>query len=65
MTASQWLVLDNLLHGWPYWINLDRNFAEQAYLWCINNEFVKDGQITETGKAALLINNPKKMREPS
>lgn len=54
LTCSQWIVLDNLKNGWPYWTNLVREFAEPAYLWGIENGYIKDGKITEAGKGALL-----------
>lgn len=55
MTASQWIVLDNLKHGWPFRTNLSSSMADKAYLWCVNNEYVKDGRITPAGEAALLL----------
>lgn len=54
ITAAQWLVLDNLAHGWHYWCNLDRAMADDAYLWAVRNEFVRDGAITNAGLGALL-----------
>ncbi len=57
LTASQWLVLDNLKHNWPYKTNLNPSFAGDAYLWCVNQEFVKDGMITPAGELALM-NSP-------
>ena len=57
LTAARWLVLDNLREGWPYSTNLDCNIAGEAYLWCVNNELVKDGRITDAGKGVLAMNN--------
>ncbi len=54
MTDTQWLVLDNLKRHWPYHTNLDREQAEQAYLWCVRNEYIRDGQLTDVGRVALL-----------
>ena len=62
MTAAQWLVLDNLQHDWDYWTNLDKTVADEAYLWCIRNEFIKDGKITAGGFCALLTHKPKTTR---
>lgn len=56
MTPAQWLVLDNLAHNWPYTTNLDRQLAEDAYLWAVRNEYIKDGQITLAGRGALAAN---------
>lgn len=53
VTASQWLVLDNLKQGWPYWTNLSRLFADEAYLWAVRNEYVRDGQLTDAGRGLL------------
>ena len=50
LTASQWLVLDNLKSGWSYYTNMDRTKAEEAYLWCVRNEYIKDGKITDAGR---------------
>ncbi len=54
MTAAQWLVLDNLKQHWPYHTNMDREQADQAYLWCVRNEYIRDGQLTDAGRVALL-----------
>lgn len=54
LAAAQWLVLDNLKQGWPYRTNLDCSLADEAYLACVNNETIKDGRLTDAGRAALL-----------
>jgi hypothetical protein len=53
MTAAQWLVLDNVKHGWPYATNLSSDTADEAYLWCVRNEYIKDARITPAGEALL------------
>jgi hypothetical protein len=54
LTAAQWIVLDNLLHGWPFKTNLDHYLAAEAYLWLVRNEYIKDGSLTDLGKVATL-----------
>ena len=54
ITPAQWLVLDNLKHGWAYTANLDKTLADDAYLWAVRNEYVKDGKITDSGKIVLM-----------
>ena len=56
MTAAQWIVLDNVKNRWPYQTNLSHDVADEAYLWCVRNEYVKDGIITPAGETALVIN---------
>ena len=58
LSAAQWLILDNLEHGWPYTTNLPRDMAEEAYLCCIHNGYVEDGMITPTGSVALVAKGP-------
>ena len=60
ITCSQWIVLDNLKNGWRYQTNLASKFAEPAYRWAIENEYIKDGKITQAGLGMLLAcPNPK------
>jgi hypothetical protein len=54
MNAAQWTVLDNVKNHWPYHTNIDRKVADKAYLWLVNNEYIKDGKITPAGEAALI-----------
>lgn len=54
--AVKWLVLDNLKNLWPYTTNIcDRDKADAVYRWCVDNELVKDGCITDAGRAWLLV----------
>ncbi len=55
--AAQWLVLDNLKHHWVYWENLNKPMADQARLWCEEKGYIKDGQLTPEGEAALVVSN--------
>lgn len=57
LTAAQWLVLDNLKRGWDYRLNLFWDQADAAYLWCVRNEYVRDGKITPAGLSALAANS--------
>ncbi len=59
MTAAQWLVLDNVKQGWDYRTNLQHLVAEEAYLWLVRNELIRDGKITPAGEAALLADQPR------
>lgn len=58
ITATQWLVLDNVKRGWVYHVNCIGEKADAAYLWLVSNELIRDGRITATGELAL-IENPK------
>lgn len=54
MTPTQWLVLDNVRQGHPYRMNIcDWDAADQAYLWCVANEYIRDGAITDAGRVLL------------
>lgn len=53
LTAVQWLVLDNLSKGWAYHTNVSRDLADEAYLWCVRNEYIRHGLITDAGRGAL------------
>lgn len=53
ITPAQWLVLDNLKSNWPYTANLDKTLADAAYLWAVNNEYIKDGKLTDLGSMVL------------
>ncbi len=59
MTCAQWIVLDNLKRGWIYTTNLNTTVAGDAYLWCVRNEYIKDGKITAAGEALLTNQRPK------
>ncbi len=54
MTPVQWLVLDNLRNGWPYDTNLSDVDADKAIGWATMKQYVKDGKITDSGKAVLI-----------
>lgn len=56
LSAARWIVLDNLVNRWPYRTNLDQKVADESYLWCIRNEYIKDGAITASGRGALIAN---------
>ncbi len=56
MTAVQWLLIDNLKNGWYYQTNLSLSEADAAYLWAVENGYIKDGRITDAGEVALLTN---------
>lgn len=56
MTAAQWVVLDNLMQKWNYKTNLDAQIAEEAYLACVRDEYIRDGKVTQRGVVALLTN---------
>ncbi len=61
MDAVQWLVLDNLAHGWFYTTNIcDKDKAERMYLKSVEDEFIKDGRITDAGRIALMLPRVKK-----
>lgn len=53
ITPAQWLVLDNLKSNWPYATNLDKQLADESYLWAVNNEYIKDGKLTDSGRMML------------
>lgn len=63
ISATQWLVLDNVKQGWRYWTNCNRDKADVAYLWCINNELIRHGAITALGVLTLIENA--KPKEPA
>lgn len=56
LTAAQWLVLDNVKMGWHYRTNLDSDRADEAYLWCVRNEYIQDGKIAAAGLGVLAAN---------
>ena len=53
MTAAQWHVLDNILHGWNYRLYLTRDEAQKALTECVEKGWIKNGQITLEGKFEL------------
>lgn len=54
LTATKWLILDNLKYGWPWRTNIcDWNNAD--YLWLIENGYIEDGRITEKGLISLVL----------
>lgn len=55
LTPLQWTVLDNVRRGRVYWLDVPRKPADEAYRWCVRQEFVRDGRITDTGLAALAV----------
>lgn len=55
MRAANWLLLDNLIHRWEYYTNMERAMADEAMAWAVKNGFVVDGEITESGKGYFLI----------
>lgn len=57
MTAAQWVVLDNLMQKRDYRTNLDVQIAEEAYLACVRDEYIRDGKVTQRGGVALLTNS--------
>ncbi len=52
--AIRWTVLDNLLHGWTYWTNLKRSWADDEYLRCVRDGLVRDGKISDSGRLWLM-----------
>ncbi len=64
LTPSQWLVLDNLKNNWPYTTNLSIENAHSAYLWAVSNEYIRDGELTESGLGRLMsCPSPRKTNE--
>lgn len=59
LTAAQWLICDNLAAGYLYYTNLPRDIADETYIWCVNNELVKDGELTHLGRISLMMANTK------
>lgn len=57
LEAACWLVLDNLVQGWSYWTNLERELADEAYRWCVRNEYIENGQISVKGRVAIIGTN--------
>ena len=55
MTAAQWLVLDNLKHGWSYRANVRPSEANQAYQWASDNGYIADGKLTSAGEMVLML----------
>lgn len=56
MTAIQWLVVDNVRQGWPYWTNIcNRSIADDEYRYCVESEWIKDGKCTPAGSVALMF----------
>lgn len=60
LTPAQWVVLDNMIHGWTPRTNLDYGMADEAYIWLVNNEYIKDGRLTALGETATLTHRIKK-----
>lgn len=54
MTPAQWLLLDNLRHGWPYRTGLDSRAADDAWGWAFGAGYVDSYGLTPSGLAALL-----------
>jgi hypothetical protein len=54
--ASDWIVLDNIVHGWGWATNLPRDFAEAALKRCEERGWVNGKRITDKGRIALLEN---------
>lgn len=50
---TQLTVLDNVANGRKYCADLDWKLADAAYLWCVRNEYIKDGMATEAGRSVL------------
>lgn len=51
MTENQWLLLDNLMHGWNYYTSMTSAAAEAAMSWAESNGFVDcNGRITDEGR---------------
>ena len=55
MTATQWLLLDNLIHGWHFRANMTKDDALVAYAWAAENGFACDGEITEEGRGYFAL----------
>ena len=56
LTATKWLILDNLKQGWPWRTNIcDWNKADSSYLWLVENGYIEDGRITDKGLTALMF----------
>lgn len=54
MTANEWLVLDNLGNGWRYQTNVPAGDADAALRACVAAGHVREGKLTDSGRAALL-----------
>lgn len=54
MKASQRMVLDNLVHRWPYNANLAKDYATEGLAWAIAKGYVENGRITDSGRVELL-----------
>lgn len=54
MTSVRWIVLDNVKNNWNYWTNLNKGVADKEYLWLVNNEYIKDGNLTTMGEMSLI-----------
>ncbi len=54
MTANEWLVLDNLNNRWPYQTNVPAGDADAALRACVAAGHVREGKLTDSGRAALL-----------
>lgn len=63
MTPTQWLLLDNLIHGWIYRCNMTRRDADVALRWAEANGLARDGKITPEGIGYFAIHGHEKPKE--
>lgn len=54
LTPEQWIVLDNLKHGWHYTTNLARPAADKALEECEGMMWVVGHALTPSGQVALI-----------
>jgi hypothetical protein len=61
ITCSQWMVLDNVKHGWPLACNMTEGDARRAHARCVSDGLIIDanlplvmGQVTPAGEAAII-----------
>jgi hypothetical protein len=63
MTSKQWILLDNIKHGWKYNTNLRKDDANTLYFWALTNGYIKDGKITVKGIKELELVTPNDLME--
>ncbi len=65
MMPAQWIILNNLSHGWTYRALLAKATADAALAECEANGWVADGKITQAGREALDAERvPKERKKP-
>lgn len=54
LTASEWLVLDNIAMGWHFATNIDRRVAEEVHDRLTREKYLEKGRLTDKGRVALI-----------